>query len=244
MSHLFISPGTFNDFGLANRLRGYVGAWACAQKTQSNLDVMWTPSAGCPYNIEDLFEPLPMSQFIKCDTKTEHYIHVTSDHGHLYHILQREGLPYNIAPALIALLKPVQSIRQKLDTLTPLLVNAIGVHVRRTDHIDYANNYGGPTPLKTYFDVADATTSVIFVACDEPSTLESFKQRYGNDRIITAKEFNKPVSALRFTDGEHAVLDLYSLALCAQFVGSNASSFSAHVMYLREHNNNAIRILQ
>jgi hypothetical protein len=58
--HLFTTP----DFGLANRIRGLVGAWAHAKQTGHTLDILWTVSPACPYAIQDLFDPLPGTQYI------------------------------------------------------------------------------------------------------------------------------------------------------------------------------------
>jgi hypothetical protein len=225
-AHLF----TTQDYGLSNRLRGYVGAWAHAKKAGCTLDVLWTPSPACPYAITDLFDPLPGSRFITAPGTD--YAHTTNDHGHLFHILHGNGLSPELAPLLIASLKPLPAIRRKLAALAPTLSGAIGFHVRRTDHTEYANTLGGPTPLEVFWTIADASAAPIFLACDDSATLAEFLARYG-DRVLTAKAFAEPMG-IRNTDGEHAVLDLYCLALCAQFQGSHASSFTAHAQYLRQ----------
>ena len=233
--HLFSTV----DFGLSNRLRGYIGAWAYAKKSGATLHVRWTESPACPYRIEELFEPIPGTHFITSDIcNNTVYSHTTIDHGHLSHILHGHGLLPTIAPLLIASLTPTESIRKTLRNLLQSypIQEAIGFHIRRTDHSEYASDLGGATPLETFYSIADSQpTQPIFLACDDPSTLALFKSKYG-DRILTAKpieSFSNDPAALRKTDGEHAVLDLYCLAFCKQFQGSNASSFSAHVGYLR-----------
>jgi len=227
--HLF----TTQDYGLANRLRGYLGAWAHAQREGCILDVLWNESPACPYRIQELFEPLPNTRFIT-DTESTDYIYRTSDHGHIVHILRSHGINTDIATHLFGSLKPVETIRAKLRAIAPSLRNAIGFHVRRTDHIAYAAQYGGTTSLNDFWSHADEQPDApIFLACDEPATLVAFRNKYG-DRILTAKDFGAtPTSSLRYTDGEHAVLDLYCLAMCKVFRGTRASSFSAHVVMLR-----------
>ena len=220
--HLF----TTQDYGLANRLRGYLGAWAHAQRAGCILDVLWNESPACPYHIQELFEPLPNTRFITpTDAETTEYIYRTSDHGHIN---------TDIATILFGSLKPVETIRRKLAAIAPSLKNAIGFHVRRTDHLEYAATCGGTTPLEVFFSTADANPMApIFLACDEPSTLVTFRNKYG-DRVLTAKDFAAtPTSSLRYTDGEHAVLDLYCLAQCKVFRGTRASLFSAHVVMVR-----------
>jgi len=230
--HLFIPT----DYGLANRLRGYVGAWAHAKQRGCELHVLWNESPACPYRIEEMFEPLPSTKFItEAIRASTVYDHSTSDLGHLSHILAKANISPALAPILIASLVPVAPIRQKLRELyhsTPLS-EAIGLHIRRTDHVGYANECGGSTSLDLFWQFADKNPDrPIFLACDDPDTLRQARERYGN-RIHVSKSFMPSSQALRKTDGEHAVLDIYCLALCNQFQGSNASSFSAHANYLR-----------
>jgi len=232
--HLFTTP----DYGLCNRLRGYVGAWAYAKKMGCVLHVLWTESPACPYRIEELFEPLPNTKFItESESKETTYTYTTNDLGHLSHILAKYGMPHTLAPVLIASLVPVLSIRQKLQRLFAdiPLSSAIGLHIRRTDHVDYANTLGGSTQMDMYWRAADAyPMNPIYLACDDSDTLRIGKRKYGA-RIHIGKEFSpSPSSSVRNTDGEHAVLDIYCLALCGQFQGSRLSSFSAHVDYLRQ----------
>lgn len=228
--HLF----TTLDYGLCNRLRGYVGAWAYAKKMKCTLHVLWTRTPACPYAIEELFEPLPNTRFITAEeSAATTYAHTTNDHGHLSHILSKNGIAPSMAPLLIASLVPVEAIRQKLEYISsdvPLNV-AIGLHVRRTDHAQYANTVGGATPDEVFWAVASRDSSPLFLACDDRTTQEAFQRRYGA-RVHTVTNITSSPS-LRQTNGEHAVLDLYALALCGTFQGSRMSSFSAHVEYLR-----------
>jgi len=55
MSALFISK----EFGLCNRLRGLLNAWAIASEKKLHLDVLWIPNDDCPFEFTDLFELLP-----------------------------------------------------------------------------------------------------------------------------------------------------------------------------------------
>jgi hypothetical protein len=231
--HLFTPP----DFGLGNRLRGYVAAWAYAKKMKCILHVLWKEMPSCPYRIEELFEPLPNSQFITddiCSNTT--YVYTSTECWHLSQLLNRYEITPALSSTLIASLVPVISIREKLEALYTSIncKEAIGLHIRRTDHVEYANSVGGHTQLDVFWKRADSYPNVpIFLACDDVNTLVLCKKRYGN-RVHISKDFSEsPLSSLRNTDGEHAVLDIYCLALCRYFQGSHASSFSAHVEYLR-----------
>lgn len=229
-THKYITP----DYGLCNRLRGYVGAAAYAKKMKATLHVVWDESPACPYCIQELFEPLQATQFISEDISNVKYVHISSNVHRLEDILGRYKLPVGQAGILIATLTPVRSIRERIQQLynTIPLSNALGFHIRRTDHIEYANSCGGSTQLETFWALADKyPTKPIFIACDDSLTLELCRAKYG-PRIHVAKNIitNKE---LRQTDGEHAVLDLYCLALCDHFQGSVHSSFTEFVDYLR-----------
>ena len=231
--HLFLPP----DYGLCNRLRGYVGAYAYAKKQGCTLHVLWTRSRACPYRIEELFEPLPTTQFITPEQRNATtYEVVTSDVGNLPEILTKNGVSPRLSPILIASLKPVAAIRAQLRGLKEKLAlpTAVGLHIRRTDHVAFADRYGGSTPLDTFWlAVEKSPDRPVYLACDDPAILTEAVRKYGS-RVQTAKEFGQAASSLRLTDGEHAVLDLYCLALCDQFQGSRLSSFSSHVEYLRQ----------
>ena len=231
--HLFLPP----DYGLCNRLRGYVGAYAYAKQKNATLHVLWKRSKACPYRIEDLFEPLPNTQFITQEQRdATTYEIVTNDVGDLPEILTKNGLSPSLTPILIASLVPVAPIRAQLRGLKEKLSlrTSVGLHIRRTDHVAFADRYGGSTALEVFWRVADTSPDrPVYVACDDPAILTEAVRKYGS-RVHTAKPFGEPASSLRLTDGEHAILDLYCLALCDQFQGSRLSSFTSHVEYLRQ----------
>lgn len=232
---LFIPP----DYGLANRLRGLVGVWAQARRLKAPLHILWTLSNACPYRIEDLFEPLPGTQYITEQERLplSDYQEVTSDVGFLNDILIKYNIPVTMAPILTNSLKPVASIRSALQERVSTIPfnNTLGLHIRRTDLIDEAVSQGYNLPaLDLFWSLCDSFPSMdIFLACDDSRTLEECRSRYGK-RVHIAKEFSVTNSgSLRQTDGEHAVLDIYCLAMCKIFQGSPLSSFTRHVELLR-----------
>jgi len=230
--HLFTTP----DFGLANRLRGLVGAWAHAKQKEETLDILWTETPACPYAIQDLFDPLPGTRYIS--EAEGPYSYESSDLGHLKDILTKHKLPVYMAPVLIGSLKPVAALQERIRSIakSARLSDCIGLHIRRTDVIPYAASLGmeDPNPLEEFWALCDALPAVpVFLACDDKETVEACRARYG-DRIHVAKEIGSFAGGIRATDGEHAVLDLYCLALCKYFKGSRLSSFTAHVNYLRQ----------
>lgn len=232
--HLFTTP----DFGLANRLRGLVAAWAHAKQAGHTLDILWTESPACPYDIRALFDPLPGTRYIQSPDQENEYTYESSDLGQLNETLAKHGLRATMAPLLIASLKPVQSIRDRIRTIAASvpLSECLGLHIRRTDMIPYAASLGleDPNPLGAFWAICDARPSVpLFLACDDKKTVRACRARYGK-RVYVAKEIDSSTEGIRATDGVHAVLDLYCLAHCKYFQGSPLSSFTTHVDYLRE----------
>ena len=232
---LFITP----DYGLANRLRGLVGVWAQARRLKAPLHVLWTLTNACPYRIEDLFEPLPGTQYITEQERLplSDYQEVTSDIGFLDDILKKYTIPVTMAPILTQSLKPVASIRSTLKELMDVIPfkNTLGLHIRQTDLIDEAASQGEEAmPLKLFWFICDMNPTMdIFLACDDYRTVEECRSRYGK-RVHVAKEFSVTNrESLRQTDGEHVVLDIYCLSLCKKFQGSALSSLSTHVDLLR-----------
>jgi len=232
--HLFTTP----DFGLANRLRGLVGAWAHAKHQRQTLDVLWTESDACPYAIQDLFDP-PLGIRYITERDASGYAYESSDLGHLNDILTKHGLRTSMGPLLIASLRPVAGLRDRIRDLVSSmsLTTCLGLHIRRTDLLPWAASLGrtDPNPLEAFWARCDAyPTQPIFLACDDKDTVDQCRARYG-DRVRVAKEIGPSPNAygIRATEGDHAVLDLYCLALCQSFQGSQMSSFTTHVNYLR-----------
>jgi len=231
--HLFTPP----DFGLCNRLRGLVGEAAYAKRVGATLHVKWDPMPACPYRYEEMFEPLQNMVLISDVSDTTEYACKSTDVCHFNHVLSKYGV--KLTPMLnalcIASLQPIASIRATLRELVVQCATAVGIHIRRTDLLEYTHKYGGPTPMEVYYKAAITNPDKrIFLACDDPDTLELFKNKFGN-RVFTSMAFDAvPHEQLRKTSGVHAVLDLYGLAFCAFFQGTQHSSFTMHVCLLRE----------
>lgn len=224
------------DMGLANRLRGLVSALAFCSRKKLKLDVIWKPNHECPYLFTDLFEIPNNTRFITEEEMKAHgnYKVVTKDMGHLCHLLPKQGLSYNLAPMLISMLQPLPQIKEQIKTLVKEfgINNCIGFHIRKTDHVQYANSLGKSTPIEEFNEVVRNTTENIYLACDDKQIQEDFQKEFG-ERIKVYKSIETNDN-FRQTDGKHAVIDIYLLSLCKVFKGSFASSFTQHVLYLQE----------
>lgn len=224
------------DMGLCNKLRGLVAALALCSKAKMNLHVRWITTHECPYAFEDLFEIPNNTKFVTEEEMKSHgeYKVVTKDMGHLCHLLPNQGLSYHLAPLLISMLNPLPQIKDKIKTLVKEynINNCIGFHIRKTDHVQYANSIGQSTPVEEFMEIIRNTAENIYLACDDKQVQEDFKKKFG-ERIKVYKSIETNDN-FRQTDGEHAVIDIYLLSLCKAFKGSFASSFTQHVLYLQE----------
>jgi hypothetical protein len=235
MSALFISK----EFGLCNRLRGLLNAWAIAREKKLHLDVLWIPNEDCPYLFTDLFELLPDTSMINEDEKdVKNYSFITDYAGCIEEFcpLSRRKRSFYECKFLFSLLKPVESIRKIIVEFVRQnnITNCAGIQVRRTDHVSYAEKNKCFTPLSTFEQVIEHPENAdtkVYLACDCAETQDYFKSKYG-DKILFYKQIENS-SSLRKTDGIHAVVDLYVLALCRLFFGTFGSSFSKHILYLQ-----------
>lgn len=101
----------------------------------------------------------------------------------------------------------------------------IGVHIRRTDHIDAMAN----SPLTLFEDrmkkeLSKNPSVKFFLATDDALVEKKFIQKFGEDIIIT--QSNKTFSRKNVSGMEGAVIDLFALSKCKKIIGSYSSSFS------------------
>jgi hypothetical protein len=251
------------NYGLCNRLRGLVGAWAGSKKLRIPLFVLWNTCSACPYTYSDLFEPLSkhpdvihINNTAEIPEKYNRKYHTTSV-SHLNDILQSYAINPDIASFLISQLIPVANLRAEITGFYKrysLDTNTLGIHIRETDIIDYLSSIKAQSvPVVNYYNAIDKwlknnSSNTVYLACDDSARQMDILMRFGTERIIVYKNIAsseeacaplcppaiKSASSLRQTTGDHCVVDLYCLALSARFIGSPYSSFSTHVNYLRE----------
>jgi hypothetical protein len=121
-------------------------------------------------------------------------------------------------------LKPAQAIRKRIENNVSLFTNnTIGIHIRRTDHIEAIDN----SPIELFVNAIEKEclkniNTNFYLATDDLQTEIFLKDKFG-DKILTAKKDFSRVSK----DGiKGAMIDLYSLAATKKIYGSFYSSFS------------------
>lgn len=243
--------------GLANRLRTLLAFYQVALvRQQLPLKYVWTVDRMCNGGFKDLFELLPGTEEVSeefysknCKKAWTHFwgqgtFHSIVRHYHAYgtanpnseYKQQLEVRLYRQLCLRTELLAIITNLRRRFQ-----LPSVIGLHVRRTDHLRFAQNFkAGPTSDDEFFHFIDKypSSTKIYLATDNASTQEIFRHRYGQ-RIMVYQPIeadndpNRPLSTKetgrakhRRTTLDHAIIDLYLLASCRAFKGSRFSSFS------------------
>ena len=227
--------------GLCNRLRALAPALAVCDVLGKSLCLEWGGGdPACPGSFDDLFgrprgmvssrTGVPVLEGKWGNAGAESY--------------RRRFLPDMDAEEFGKLvlgrmgeLSPLPCLAEEIGRLKKgISPSTIGVHVRRTDLLIWADNEHWPIDvaesdrlLMERLDRESPETS-FFVAADNPDSMEKLLERYG-DRVI----MNEALwlgEGLRKTRVEDAVIDLYCLAGCSRLVGTYWSSFSDYAALL------------
>lgn len=212
--------------GLCNMLRVIFSWYAKAKKASRELIVCWVISDACPGFFLDYFEPVPGIRFIKGYNPGAKYDYqgcgVLKEFNH---------------PSMYVALKPKAHIQAKVNANIAELgasgTGFIAIHARRTDHIKDAMANNKFTSDATFFEFLDKQPlgTNIYTSTDNLETQEIYKARYGN-RIKVIKWIT-PRRALRQTDLQDAIVDIYTCVSANAFLGSGWSSFSDLINDLR-----------
>lgn len=120
---------------------------------------------------------------------------------------------------------PSEQVMQKARSiLAQIKPDTIGLHIRRTDHIDAIQH----SPLSAFTDqmelcLKENPSATFFVATDDPETERRLLTTYPQAVIVNStKQFTR-----KSTDGIiDAYVDIFCLSRCARIIGSYGSSFS------------------
>lgn len=120
---------------------------------------------------------------------------------------------------------PSEQVMQKAcPILAQFKPDTIGLHIRRTDHIDAIQH----SPLSSFTEQIELTlkenpSATFFVATDDPETERRLLADYPQSVIVnSSKQFTR-----RSADGIiDAYVDILCLSRCARIIGSYGSSFS------------------
>lgn len=126
---------------------------------------------------------------------------------------------------LNTLFRPLPTLQQRInERCASFTTHNIGVHIRRTDNQQSINE----SPIDLFYQAIDQaieryTDTRVYVATDDEPTKAAMRQRYGNQRIITAVAAARRDSVSGLQD---AVVEMWTLAATSHIYGSAGSSFS------------------
>jgi hypothetical protein len=130
--------------------------------------------------------------------------------------------------------RPVSSIRAKVESLaTAFGPDAVGVHIRRGDHLSGAARSGLRRSSDAAFfatmdaELAAEPSTKFYLATDCAATEERFRERYREAVIVNRdKRFVPSVRGESKDNQRDAVIDMFALARTRRILGSDYSSFS------------------
>lgn len=120
--------------------------------------------------------------------------------------------------------KPVTTLQNQINDRTKGFIDhTIGLHIRRTDHVDAITN----SPLELFANRIDALLlkdpeTNFYLSTDDPETEDYLKKLYAEKIIIYPKNFSR-----NSEEGiKDAVLDMFCLSRTKKIIGSFNSTFS------------------
>lgn len=132
--------------------------------------------------------------------------------------------PYTIERTLARYFRPIPAIERRIEEVTALYApHTIGVHIRRTDHIDAIK--GSPTELFLHRmdeEVARDAACKFYVATDDKQVKQLVADRYG-ERVIT---HDWQLSRSTRAGMQDAVAELFCLGRTSEIIGSAYSTYS------------------
>lgn len=181
------------------------------------------------------FEPLPGVTLTQVEegerVSFNNVIHTTGFTGMINLFTNQTVSPAAAILQISSKLVPKFKVREIVSKYN--LSNALGIHVRRTDK---ALLYSEETVTQLdeqlvkdceYYDR-------VYLATDNPQTQDLFKKRLG-EKLLFHSDISKSTlgGSIRHTTADHTVGDFMLLQQCQKFVGTDMSSFSTLIKYIR-----------
>lgn len=128
----------------------------------------------------------------------------------------------------------------------------VGIHARRTCKISANEMFNRSRYLLSNQEFINLLQNYrhryynVYIATDNSETQFFFKNAL-KERYISYKDIEKSIEShctpydrekvVRFTDPLHTIIDFYTLLNCKHFIGTESSSFSSLIYYLRNNPN-------
>lgn len=231
--------------GLCNRLRGRAGAAAIASIYNLTLVMHWEPHTECPSNFMDVFALDTCA--VMNQPGERHKFNWIRQFGRNYSIESLEtyqallNIPDDVFwPAARKCASELKLLPQYADKLEAFMEtvpkDAIGLHVRRTDHRPTKARGDADTPLYAALDrvVAETPDATFLLCTDNLGSVQTIRKRLG-DRVFWREQHMVPerdVYGFRCGSIADAAIDLYSLARTTWIMGIPDSTFSDYAAFM------------
>ena len=206
-------------FGLCNRLRFMFSYYKFSKENNKKLIVIWENDNDCPGFFLDYFEPINGITFKRKDRGR--FKIDSSDHD------MKPG--YNPDYKELKLLPHmIDIIKNKMNLLGS---KYIALHIRRTDHIELAKfvgQYNSDEKFLQFIKNEKKNNFNIYLATDNKETYEMIHRQHN---LILP--YHNIVNSLRQTSLQDSIIDLFMCVYADKFIGTNYSSFTALIDYLR-----------
>ena len=229
----------FLTHGLSNKLRTLMGYLWLAEQSEQELNVCWHIDETCNGHFLDIFQPISGVNFVDFENEAEADF---SGYGTFDQILlpymKSNGLKANIYEEhkrMYRKLEPLPRIQEKVRVFCEKngISTCIGMHIRRTDHEEFAKSQQSFTADEVFIDFIrnSPASSRVYIATDNRETQDLFASLYG-DRVLAYTRIADS-KALRKTSLEEALIDALVCRECRSFKGSGFSSYSDFIEILR-----------
>lgn len=120
-------------------------------------------------------------------------------------------------------LEPAEEVKRRGEKVfSQIGSNTVGVHIRRTDHVEARNN----SPLTAFVEhmMAEPEDTRFYVTTDETSVIHELEQLLPAERLIVYED--KVLDRDSKTGIQDALVDMLCLSKCRKILGSYQSTFS------------------
>jgi hypothetical protein len=213
--------------GFGNRLRALVSGICLAEDLKKKLVILWKPNSTCKISFPECFDVKSLPYSYNQTMQTENFANIKTYDIENYKenttITIESYYPFYKAYTS-RWYEHLRSIRfNKSFNDDPLKENVIGIHIRRTDHLDSIKHYPNQYFIeKIKSELEKDSTVQFYLATDCEETKEIILKNF-KDRIIT----NKFLLNRNSKNGMiHALTDFLKLSQCSKVIGSTYSSYS------------------
>ena len=224
------------EYGLSNRLSFLCGHYSynftkkCV-KNPCMVYMRWDIDNHCNGSFVEIFKLLPNLKFVGNDWEVPKEIPRYRGQDSVPNVYKKFGLNLNsyVECLIFGLLKFNNNIEEiaKNFIKNNFGKKTIGLHIRRTDFINLAKNYGNYSTDELFDNIIKKeldNDTKFYLATDNQDTQTFLKNKYPNN-IIYYKQINKNYN-LRQTTLMDAGIDLCLLSYCDYVEGSFHSSFT------------------